>query len=1237
MEFQKIFFINNRNSKNEYLNQNDKMIEANNNKNNDLLTKVNSNTKIPNPILNKKILKKYTTFKNKHINQNNQNLLTRTLSFGTIENNKRSNKNNIQSNRYSLTKKVNDSNSFVNLKSINSLNRDIIIKENFSNNLDNTDIKNKNFIFIKKGNISMKRDIKININNNKNNKEIKNIVSLLTSKNKILKRNVIPNLKNLNAFNKNLNNSYYKTKKIRTQNYSNLASSKDSTSKFNMKKNNEKEILKLEKKNLNTHQIPGILNQKALSNLQNNIKVETNINYTDRNSKINIHKKEININKNRRIIIFKNCKSQKHNKLDSSINTVGDIESSRSNYYKNISETNSIKTKLISKIKPKIKLGENNLIKNTIFNNKKKYQNLQKNNTNINLKGSELLKKENNDYKINNNMNENFLETSHTNNMKKMIFKHKLNNIKSKKLIKKEKIFLLTNINSMHNTINNNQNKTINNFKYTNNPNTSIVKYKNINKMNKSNINFNKNFENNERFSSYKNLNESNNISYIKKLSNNINYLNINLNNWNNINNTTICNNSQNNTQNITIPNHINTIDDNNSIIFKKKLKNKFSLKHNDTFTNRSLINSNNNIIILNNISMNNLNNISLDYFSKNNKKKYNNSYKTFESIKKKLNNYVSKEKDKNMKERNKEFEKKREYYDNQKKIHKKKNNYKKGNRIKEQNLNGFNLKQIRNMKSKKNFFNKLKFISHNKINSSIIFNHYTKQKGQYDNINKYHNSNNLNIWIHTNKINNSLENILNKNYSTSNNQSIENIFENIRNKIKKGKEKSKINSEQVSPKKMNKMHIFLKKNNNANPNKTLRNSHKIKKKIIKDNFKEKSIINEFNDDFKNEKNNIKNCLSDLNGKTIEEINNSWQNHNSIYCINSKEKEKKFKKNCINGFSIDNKMKNKEEKINIIKKKKQKFLNILNNINERIDKNQKYLKKINTDIFLSTDINNVDSNKNNKNPQNVEEYITDIIESLLQEEDYYFNKKKYINPYYLEKEDSELTPEMRTIAVDWLVLIHLKIFKFHENTLFLAVQIFDRYLSKVNLNTEQTELLLYTSFMIASKHNEIDYVNMQEAIKLSQDKFNKDQIVKMESDILNKLDFEILSPNMCEFFIIFASYINLNKKKINQGLYILNILLVDFHMLKYPNFMLAFLVIKLIIKKVDKKLVTLIEKILKEKKLDKFLDIFNKESFEKICKKIKLLYNTFLETKYRNIPEKFADKEYNCVSKNTDI
>ncbi len=133
-----------------------------------------------------------------------------------------------------------------------------------------------------------------------------------------------------------------------------------------------------------------------------------------------------------------------------------------------------------------------------------------------------------------------------------------------------------------------------------------------------------------------------------------------------------------------------------NSFNNKTKIKNKFLRKNNDSFFSKSLINSNNNIIILNNISMNNLNNISFDYLSRLTKKQYQNSYKSIASIKKQVYNYVSKEK--NTFENHKEIERQREYYNNQKKLHKKKNNYKKNNRIKEQNLNGFNLKQINNI-----------------------------------------------------------------------------------------------------------------------------------------------------------------------------------------------------------------------------------------------------------------------------------------------------------------------------------------------------------------------------------------------------------------------------------------------------------------------------------------------------------------------------------------------------------
>ena len=380
-----------------------------------------------------------------------------------------------------------------------------------------------------------------------------------------------------------------------------------------------------------------------------------------------------------------------------------------------------------------------------------------------------------------------------------------------------------------------------------------------------------------------------------------------------------------------------------------------------------------------------------------------------------------------------------------------------------------------------------------------------------------------------------------------------------------------------------------------------------------------------------------KNCLTDMNEEIIEKIK-SCDNLNSY---RFEKTEKQNNKQSYKSFSIDDKIKKNKRKIKIIKKHKKKVFNSLNKLKDSLDKNDNNFTKDNIDIFKTPDndkiTKEINDNSEDKNPQLAEEYTLDIIESLLEEENYYFNEKKYINPLYLDNEDSELTPEMRTIAVDWLVLIHFRIFKFTENTLFLAIQIFDRYLSKVDLNTEQTELLLYTSFMIASKHNEIDYMNMQETLKLSQDKFNKEQVVKMESDVLNKLDFEILAPTMCEFFNLFASYLNLNQEKINQGLYILNIILVDFHMLKYPNFMLSFVVIKLITKKVDINLENLIKNILKEKKLVKFLNIFKRDEFEKICKKIKLLYNTFLETKYKNIQDKFADNEYNSVSKYTSL
>ena len=63
----------------------------------------------------------------------------------------------------------------------------------------------------------------------------------------------------------------------------------------------------------------------------------------------------------------------------------------------------------------------------------------------------------------------------------------------------------------------------------------------------------------------------------------------------------------------------------------------------------------------------------------------------------------------------------------------------------------------------------------------------------------------------------------------------------------------------------------------------------------------------------------------------------------------------------------------------------------------------------------------------------------------------------------------------------------------------------------------------------------------------------------------------------------------------------------------------------------------LVKRIIKEKKLEQIEGFLNNNKINSICKKIKLLYDTFLETKYKNIQEKFSEAQYNCVSANTSI
>ena len=63
---------------------------------------------------------------------------------------------------------------------------------------------------------------------------------------------------------------------------------------------------------------------------------------------------------------------------------------------------------------------------------------------------------------------------------------------------------------------------------------------------------------------------------------------------------------------------------------------------------------------------------------------------------------------------------------------------------------------------------------------------------------------------------------------------------------------------------------------------------------------------------------------------------------------------------------------------------------------------------------------------------------------------------------------TDINASMRTILVDWLIEVQENFELFHE-TLYLAVQLTDRYLSRKQVKREYLQLVGATSMLIAAK------------------------------------------------------------------------------------------------------------------------------------------------------------------------
>ncbi len=99
---------------------------------------------------------------------------------------------------------------------------------------------------------------------------------------------------------------------------------------------------------------------------------------------------------------------------------------------------------------------------------------------------------------------------------------------------------------------------------------------------------------------------------------------------------------------------------------------------------------------------------------------------------------------------------------------------------------------------------------------------------------------------------------------------------------------------------------------------------------------------------------------------------------------------------------------------------------------------------------------------------------------------------------------------MRTTLIDWLLQVHLRYHMLPE-TLWIAVNLVDRFLSVRVVSLVKLQLVGVTAMFIAAKYEEILAPSVEEFVYMTENGYTKDEILKGERIILQTLDFTVSS------------------------------------------------------------------------------------------------------------------------------
>ncbi|PPS15929.1 hypothetical protein GOBAR_AA04663 [Gossypium barbadense] len=185
-----------------------------------------------------------------------------------------------------------------------------------------------------------------------------------------------------------------------------------------------------------------------------------------------------------------------------------------------------------------------------------------------------------------------------------------------------------------------------------------------------------------------------------------------------------------------------------------------------------------------------------------------------------------------------------------------------------------------------------------------------------------------------------------------------------------------------------------------------------------------------------------------------------------------------------------------------------------------------------------------------KDPLAVVEYVDEIYA--------YYKKTEVsscVSPNYMDRQ-FDINEKMRAILIDWLIEVHYK-FDLMEETLFLTINLIDRFLERCTVIRKKLQLVGMTAMLLACKYEEVSVPIVEDFVLISDKAYTRKDVLDMEKLMVNTLQFHMSVPTPYVFMRRFLKAAQSEKKLEFLSFFLIELSMVEYEMLKFQPSLLA--------------------------------------------------------------------------------